>query len=326
MSIDAPSPRPAGPVPGLFNRQTINFIIATSGIGKTKFLLNQLENYATGGGFLNYAPPATGPEQMGMIVCSRKKKDIERTLTPYPFLSNPNQFPIVMWKPEDGVPDYTNLVKAYEGLHQYLVEGNKVKFLIIKNIQFLLTSGKILEIKAVKDFCVSLHQFCEDKEVTIVGTTGMPKMKSTEIYPQLSDRIPGGGIWAPELNTLIGVEWTKLYRPVELRPPVRKITVQLQEGPAEIHWGKFGADGRMDVSPDYIPVDDPSATEQLFLDRLEKAAAETTFKPAKFKEWAEEWKVDPKTVTLWATEAIRQGILRREGNTNRLIYIKCPIQ
>lgn len=323
MSVP-PSSRTPGPVPGLFESHTINLIIGTSGAGKTQFLLNQLENYGTGGGFLNHAAPPSGPVQLGMLACNRAEDDIQHSLVKFPFLSDQQNFPYAMWEPEESLSDSDNFHAAYDKLNSYIVEARRpVRLLIIENLQALMTSGKILDTKLVKEFCNSLRVFCRARGVTIIGTVGTPKMKGTECYPQLADRIPGANCWASEMATLMGVERIKLHRPAELRPAGRKIIVQTSDAPDEVHWGKFLENGKLDVSPDHIPIDDAeNDTEKFFDAKLAAAKPGTEFKVKDLVGWGEEIKVGPRTVERWATKRTEDGALKRTGHANKLRYIK----
>jgi hypothetical protein len=313
--------RPLGPVPGLFERHSVNLIIGTSGAGKTQFLYNQLENYGTGGGFLNYSGT---PVQMGLLACSRTETDIFHSLQKFPFLSDQRNFPYQMWSTSPEHDDYENLQAAYDLLNASLPESQRpVRLLVVENFQQLMSSGKILDTQEVMKFCSALHRFCRNRDVTIVGTVGTPKMKGSECYPQLADRIPGANCWASEMNSLIGVERTKLHRSPETRPGERRIIVQTENAPDTVHWGKFMEDGRMEVSPDYIPVDEIESPADKFLDeKLTAAAAGAEFRKKDLERWAAEKSISTRTLERWTAKRVQDGLLVRIGQTRNARYRK----
>ena len=336
MNAQRPT-RPLGPVPGLFNRQSINLIIGTSGSSKTPFLLNQLENYLSGGGFLDYAASPNGPVQMGLIAGAGTQDNILDVLADFSLLDDQSKFPFEVWN-GGAIPDHEHetkfdakadsrsdldaLNRIYDKLNSLLPPAKRpIKLLIIEDFQSLMTSGDTHKIKAVKEFCRNMHEFCQKRDVTIIGTVGTGKAKTYESYPQVADRIPGSHCWGAEMDTLIAIELVDLHKQPESRAEIRRIIVKTRKAPIAVHFGGF-QDGRLVVSPSYIPVDAPSPTEAQLDAKLGAVTSGQEMKKRDFLAWAKEMNISDATLERWISKQIDMGTLQREGKANKTVYKK----
>jgi hypothetical protein len=312
--------RTLGPVPGLFERQSINLLVGSSGSGKTRLLLSQLEDYAAGKGFLGYPHPEnTQPVQLGIITCTRSLNDILHTVAQFPLLSSQQTFPIEFWNPGASDLEYDALKETYERLSSAI--GRPAKFLIIEGLQALMLTNKPNDSKLAKDFCSNLHKLCAEKDVTILGTVGTAKMKRGDYYPLLSDRVFGAAVWAQEANTLIGIERTDLQMPVGIRPSIRRVIVQVQDAREKVLYADFDPEGRLSVV-NVEQIDEKASTDAMMDTRLESEKPGTTFKRVQFIEWGEEIGIKETRVKEWISSRILLGFLQRQGNTKNVTYLK----
>jgi hypothetical protein len=323
---------PSGVVPGLFDRCSVNLLIGGSGSGKTHLLFSQLSLYAEGKGFLRYGvDPETTPDspsfvplrpvQLGLLGCIHDYDHFFYTAAKFPGLANPRVFPIRMTTSKDETElDIDNLERAYLQLSD--AAGQPIKFLIVEGFQYLLSSGKLSDSKLVRDFCLNVAGFCQEKDLAILGTAGSAKMKRGESYPLLGDRIFGGAAWSQGARTLLGIEQIDLHRPAEERRSVRKIAIQVRGGTQRHLYADFDEDGRLSLVP--TPTE-ALAGSQAYLDLDRKLEAEnsgTKFTREQLFSWGEEISVTDRTVERWIASRVEVGFLVRVGATRPATYQK----
>lgn len=312
--------RPQGPVPGLFDRQSINLIIGTSGTAKSPFLLHQLEKYISGGGFLDYAGCSDGPVQMGLIGCAGTEGKIHNDLAAFPLLNDQSKFPFEMWKPNESETEFDALTRTYETLNSLLPAAQRpIKLLIIDDFQSLMTAGDVSKIKYVKDFCRAVHEFCRKQDVTIIGTTGSGKAKTHECYPQMADRIPGANCWGAEMDSLIVLELIDLHKQPEGRTETRRIIVKTRSAPIAVHFAGF-VDGRLEVSPSFIPVAEPSPEQTRLEANIAALKSTDVLRREDIVRWCVEAGMTDSMIERWIADQVKDGVLVREGKANRTRY------
>ena len=317
--------RPVGPIPGLLHRQSVNLLVGSPSSGKTLLALSQLEEYAAGKGFLGY--PAEGdytPVQLGVISATRTLNDMLHSVQPFPLLSSQSVFPIEAWNSGDTeISELDTLNRIYSKLSETTPQHRPVRLLLVEGIQSLMQTGKVNDNKQVKDFCVRLHRFCESRDVTILGTVGTAKMKKGDYYPLLADRVFGAATWAHESKTFLGIEQIDLHRPISLRPSIRRVIIQVPDGPGRVLYTDFDDDGRLRVLTEEAS-DQTSSTEQGLDDQLAQEKEGAEFRRQELNEWGDNLStpVSPRTVQRWIDSRVELGFLQRKGSTRSLTYMK----
>lgn len=317
--------RPVGPIPGLLHRQSVNLLVGSPSSGKTLLALSQLEEYAAGKGFLGY--PAEGdytPVQLGVISATRTLNDMLHSVQPFPLLSSQSVFPIEAWNSGDTeISELDTLNRIYSKLSETTPQNRPVRLLLIEGIQSLMQTGKVNDNKQVKDFCIRLHKFCETRDVTILGTVGTAKMKKGDYYPLLADRVFGAATWAHESKTFLGIEQIDLHRPISLRPSVRRVIIQVPDGPARVLHVDFDDDGRLKVLTEAV-IDEQTATNEALDDRLAQEKDGAVFRRRELDEWGEQLPVPvgAKTVERWIMGRVGEGFLEKRGHTRSVTYHK----
>jgi hypothetical protein len=233
-------------------------------------------------------------------------------------------FPIEAWSPgETEISELDTLNRIYTKLSETTPQNRPVRLLLIEGIQSLMLSGKANDNKEVKDFCVRLHKFCESRDVTILGTVGTAKMKKGDYYPLLADRVFGAATWAHESKTFLGIEQIDLHRPISLRPSIRRVIIQVPDGPGRVLYVDFDEDGRLRALTEEVS-NQTTSTEQALDDRLAQEKEGAEFRRQELNEWGEALPepVSPRTVQRWIESRIELGFLQRKGSTRSLTYMK----
>lgn len=326
---------PFATVPGLFARRSINIIVGDSKTGRMRLALTNLNTYADPDSsiFLDHA--ISHPVSLGCILCMRDK---DRTLNDLSTMGLENLkhlgttpgggFPVFRWlasEAETSEPLHL-LELPYKSLYMdkdHTMEiGPKPNFLLIENLQSLLPSGNTSNEKEVTVFLDLLRQFCNEKDVTILGTVGTPK--ATKGYSHCQ-RIKGTGLWSEGTDTLISLEEVRassangltrseanLYRKLTIIPPGR---------PRITKWVRFNVeDGRLLTTESPQPNGDIGIP--MLYQMLSLQEAGTTFTRATLQEWGMQAKAGERTVDRWIGECVKGGQLRKDGYAATTLYTK----
>jgi hypothetical protein len=243
-------------------------------------------------------------------------------------LTRPGVFPVVSWRPsrsDDNEPLHP-LKVPYDQLVNLNVCPAPPKFLLIENLQSLLPSGEVAKQKDVASFMDQLREFANDRDCTILGTVGTPKMLKGQGYPSLPERILGCIQWAEGADTLIGVD--------EVLPTTRnglgrqdaawyrKITVMPAGAKGFVLCHRFMADGRL-VPCDWPEEGTGNVTGQPVLEaRLADEREGRRFSPGDFYAWGMQARLSERTVRRWISAAVEAGLLVKEGQGPLTGYVK----
>jgi hypothetical protein len=326
-----PSPPPLNSpyatVPGLFARRSINLIVGDSKTGRMRLALTNLNTYADPQTpiFLDYA--VSFPYRLGCILCMENKDQTLNDLTVMG-LDNLKRlgtmpgsaagFPIIRWSAAEA--------ESSEPLHllevPYRALRSRPQFLLIENIQSLLPSGNTNNEKEVAVFLDRLRRFCDENDVTVLGTVGTPK--ATKGYSHCQ-RIKGTGLWSEGIDTLISLEEVRaaaangltqgeasLYRRLTIIPPGQ---------PRKTQWVRFNVvDGRLLTCA--APQPSGSMGMQMLYRLLSLEEVGKRFTRRDLHAWGMRAGVGEHTVDRWSSECIKGGQLRKEGYAATTVYTK----
>lgn len=261
--------------PALFAPQSVNLLFGSTRVGKTTMLLAQLDQYLSepGAPFLGFTLPADAvPAQCGAIIATRDKEAYWRKIDQMnlPAIADRFHFPIVEWRPE-GADIEAELSAHWAKLNESCERA--VEFLVIENLQGLLdrAGGSRNSPNDVANFYRQLRAFARDKNCTILGTAGCPKLRTVDRFQFTADRIYGSNEWGVQADTLISVDQLDTNRAEELRRTPRKlfivdsaVTPDVAEHRSKpvLTWVDFNAEGKL------VVVGDPDAWGGADADRV----------------------------------------------------------
>ena len=320
---------PIATVPGLFRRRSVNLIVGRSKIGRMRFALTQLNLYADLGSprFLERAVETV--VQLGCVIGAQADQMLhDLRAMGLENLTRPGAFPIVSYRASRA--DESEPLHPLKVPYEQLVRSNfcpaPPQFLLIENLQSLLPGGDAAKEKEVAGFMDQLHEFVEERDCTILGTVGTPKMLKGQGYASLPERIKGCTQWAEGADTLIGLdeihatagngltrEGAKRYRKVSVMPA----------GAQEFQLcSRFEQDGRL-VLCEWPEGRIWSVTGQPVLEaRLLAEREGKKFNRGDFHEWGMQADVSERTVDRWIAAAIKAGLLVKEGAGPLTGYVK----
>jgi hypothetical protein len=330
-SPTSPSPLYAATatVPGIFRRRSVNLIVGKSKIGRMRFALTQLNAYADQQVPTFLDQPVTTPVQLGCVIGAQADQLLhDLRAMGLENLTRPGVFPVVSWRPsraEDSEPLHP-LKVPYGQLVGSSFCPAPPRFLLIENLQSLLPSGDATRPKEVASFMDQLQEFAQDRDCTILGTVGTPKMLKGQGYASLPERILGCIQWAEVADTLIGIEGitatprnglgkeeAKRYRRVVIMPA----------GSQEFQvCSRFEPDGRL-VLCGWPENKVWSATGQPTLEaRLGAEREGKRFESDEFYRWGMQAELSERSVRRWIAAAVGAGLLIREGQGPLTVYVK----
>lgn len=196
-----PEPEPKSAQKGksdLFPRKRVHLIGGTSGAGKTTLLLQWLSAWMKGGSALGFKE--TIP-LMKWVSYDRGPEDFQETCDRIgvdPKLFN-------FYAPPANT--FANSLKA--DLAGWLDREKQVKLLVIEGIQVKTPQGKINDMTTVATFMRGLGEFCESRDLTIIGTIHAAKTHEGDRYTNPRQRLAGSVAWAGFASTVIIVEETQ---------------------------------------------------------------------------------------------------------------------
>lgn len=328
--IPAPAPlfSPYAIVPGLFARRSINVIVGDSKTGRFKLALTNFNSYADPARSLFLDYPVQNPVRLGCILCF---KDRDQTVNNFRAMGLDNlartgTFPIMRWHSSDETEALHPLVGPYRALQMADPKQGRFhdipppNFILIENLQLLLSSGNSSGEKEVAVFLDLLRKFCNENDVTILATVGTPK---TGVYSHCQ-RIKGTGLWADGVDTIISLEEVKgnpsngLSR--EMAENYRKLTIIPPGQPRIRQWARFQMNGRLCLvrEPEARMVTGPEMLYKLLGDEGEGKM----FTRGDFMAWGTKSDVGERSVDRWIGECVAGGVLRREGHRGATRYVK----
>jgi hypothetical protein len=252
--------------PALFAPQSVNLLFGSTRVGKTTLLLAMLDQYLSDAGspFLGYPLPAGSvPAQCGAIIATRDTASYRRKINQMvlPAISDHWHFPIAEWNPV-GVDIVAELIAHWARLSEEC--ERPVEFLVVEHLQGLLDSvgGSRNSPNDVRNFYRQLREFARDKNVTILGTAGCPKLKAVDRFQQSPDRIYGSTEWGAQTDTLISIDQLDVRKDEELRRTPRRVYIADHALPSDavenrsravLTWVDFNDEGKL------VVVGDPDA-------------------------------------------------------------------
>jgi AAA domain len=313
-------------VPGLFIRQSVNLLVGHGGAGKTKLILNNLNHYIEGRGFLGYglgpealpiipenAQALLDPEQVGMICCTQSLRTWKKKFQPYPSLAK--HCPLVVLSRTMNIE---TLIEAYKELRSFCARS--VRFLVIEGIQHLIGQQKYSDPFPVRDLYISLQAFCEEYDVTILGTVGSPKANMLTNYPRLGDKIYGGITWGQETELLIGIE------ELNENASLRRIVIRHRDAMRRILYADFDAESILHLVEREEGVPEGTPSEQKLAECLAAAASGDELTWDLFYDWGTKVGVSKATVKRWVGKQAKGVHLEKVGNTRPTTYKKPFVQ
>lgn len=316
-------------VPGLFRRRSVNLVVGKTKVGRMRFALTQLNLYAAlvEPRFLRCL--VTAPVQLGCVIGSQADQLLfDLRAMGLENLTRPGAFPVVSYRPSraDDAEPWHPLKIPYEQLIRSSFCPSPPKFLLIENLQSLLPEGDPSRPKEVAKFMDQLQEFAEERDCTILGTVGTPKMLKGQGYGSLPERILGCIQWAEGADTLIGVDplvgSAKNGLSREDAKGYRKLTV-MPAGAQEYQLcARFEQDGRLEVC-DWPEGGAWSVTGQAVLEaRLAKEREGRRFTGEEFYGWGMQEGVSERSVRRWRVAAVGAGLLVQEGAGAATVYVK----
>ena len=320
---------PTATVPGIFRRRSVNLIVGKSKVGRMRFALTQLNEYAdlAQSRFLNQAVAA--PVPLGCVIGAQADQLLyDLRAMGLENLTRPGVFPVVAYRPsrlDDAEPMHP-LKVPYEQLLNLSSCSAPPKFLLIENLQSLLHEGDANRSKDVARFMDQLQEFTQERDCTILGTVGTPKMLKGQGYGSLPERILGCTQWAEGADTLIGIDpvlaTVKNGLGKDEARRDRKVTV-LPAGAEEFQLcSRFEMDGRLVPCPwpegrTWCVTGQPVMEARLGGEREGKK-----FKPGDFYAWGMQAGLGERTVRRWLGAAVEAGLLVKEGQGPLTGYVK----
>jgi hypothetical protein len=317
-------------VPGLFRRRSVNLIIGKTKIGRMRFALTQLNDYARPGESMFLRREVITPVQLGCIIGAQADQLLfDLRAMGLENLTRPGAFPVVGYRPsraDESGESLHPLKVPYEQLVCSNFCPEPPRFLLIENLQSLLPGGDSSRPKEVAEFMDRLQEFAQERDCTILGTVGTPKMLKGQGYGSLPERILGCIQWAEGADTLIGIDplvasakngltkdEAKRYRKVAVMPA----------GAQEFQLcGQFEQDGRL-VLCDWPENKVWSVTGQPTLEaRLAREREGRRFTAEEFYAWGMQEDLSDRTVRRWRAAAVGAGLLVQEGSGTATAYVK----
>jgi hypothetical protein len=192
-----PEPPAAQKDKTLFPRKRVHLIGGTSGAGKTSLLLQWLDAWKKGRSALGFREDI--PE-LAWISYDRGKEDFQETCARLNV--NPKDFNF--YAPPANT--FSNALKADLASWLDRPEFKGAKLLIIEGIQVKTPQGKINDMTTVATFMRGLGEFCEQRDLTIIGTIHAAKTHEGDRYTNPRQRLAGSVAWAGFASTVIIIE------------------------------------------------------------------------------------------------------------------------
>lgn len=124
----------------------------------------------------------------------RTPASLQRSLDKHQILT---RFPTVFLTPTDA-HDPNNIIRLASNAVPDL------RLIVLDSISLLCPNSR--DNANLTNSLLGLKAFCAANNVTIIGVASAPKAKANERYPNVRDRISGGGAWSQLAETMISVE------------------------------------------------------------------------------------------------------------------------
>ena len=200
-------------------RNRIHLLGGISSSGKTRFAVPALNDWSMGIPFLG---EESYPVPWGIVACDRPLRDVHDSLES---MGLPKDcVPIVPAFGKHSIPKFKIMESIRDrGLHLVFWEG------------FDMMVRRPNDPYEVKEFLSEVSGYCDDYDLTVLGSVGVPKMKPNETYENPRQLIGGSTIWerATSTNLIIAPETP------DIDNPGRLIYVCLKNAPSFVMGGKF---------------------------------------------------------------------------------------
>lgn len=180
----------------LMPRREVHLVGGAPGVGKTTWLLDFMMRWMTGDSFfdLKYR---SHPCAWLYVTGDRSKAENIRTMVRMQI--QPKKIPLTK-----------EALKRDEPLRGYLERLKnahpEVELFVIEGLQSFTPKGKINDYDVVARFLNDLTDFCQKRNVTIIGVVHSSKKKKQDFYESPRERLMGSAAWSAYSNCCILVE------------------------------------------------------------------------------------------------------------------------
>lgn len=275
-------------------RGEVHLLAGPTWVGKTRFLLPLIANWARGEdvfGKKSYPGPYV------YAACDRTMTSIERTLEGLGLLGEIG--PII---------NRVN-TKPLGGLHpeNLLTEGLislDTKLLVIEGLARLVPKGKLIDYNVVGEFLEVLTEFCQDYNMTIIGTVHATKVKKGQEIVNPRERILGSTAWGAYSDTIMILDSVEGADPKDNR---RILYLYPRNAPGEKHLYTFDEKGRLIRSGQVT--EDLSGLDMALVGYGPGIGIPTHM----IVEWGEGLGMSRSTVMRWIKDRVDEGVIERMG-------------
>lgn len=313
MTNPTSSSLPEGyPITSLLARNSLNMLCGAPFSGKTTLLAHEVSRYLRDGTlFGSQAPtdPAGTPflARVGYVICDRIALD---SLPIFPA-----SIPIV-GRRTSGPRALDSRLTTLQSLYEEFPEP-RPQLLIVDGLQSIMPSGKIMDMVEVTRWCFDLGQWCQENDVTILGTASTPKVKPGEPTYALHDRICGSIAWALSMHLILVLDYADQRSDQEIAQArsergSMRILYRLRHdhsSPPPLYYD-FDSTGAFDP----VATPDPPHTEaewKLALIAMAEQHAGEAIRTAQIIEWAASLGVSRPTAERWIVEMTLTGRMER---------------
>lgn len=216
----------------IFPVKTVNLIAGASGVGKNTLMLQIQEEWTAARLVFGY--PST-PAPFCFVACDQPLATLRDQMRQLGI--DPADVPHISLTACTKRDD-RNLESALQFARGVRPQA---KVLFIDGFASLC-SGRINDAKDVTNFLIDASRFCQEENVTIIGTVPSSKAREGEGYTSPRDRIAGSVMWSAGAHTKIVIEQTHANR---VSDPFRTVFLYARGLPPRTMQYQFDADGHL---------------------------------------------------------------------------------
>lgn len=264
----------------------IHLVSGPSGVGKTTFLLQLLNDWAAGADVLGRK---SFPVPFCFMSCARGRDETADIISRCDLSSIPPESLVTL--PRDrSLPEDVSIEAALR-LAKTRVPG--LKLLVLDSIG-VLCRGRITEHNIVADFLRKVHDICTHEHLTIIGTG--PHGKDAQGEPR--SRFLGSVAWGEHASTMVVLEGKEDSQD-------RIVRVMGAGFAPETHIYELGDDGK------FILANDESAGFGGLDMHLGKLQPGEEFETSTAFGWAKTMDLSRATLNRWLSQRLTDGIIER---------------
>jgi RecA-family ATPase len=275
---------------GWFPLGEVSLVAASSGIGKTTWMIQVLNNMVHGERVFGHNAKLRGYR---IVLHDRSEGSFRRTLKRM-HLSDEIQKNVIRLTHEQQIADPQAIIA------QIIERNPDAEIIFIEGLDMWASDPN--DMRVVSRLVDDLQRLAEQKHVAIIASLGCPKQKPKDRYQLQRDSVFGSSAWGRKTETIVFLELSDLKNP---NSP-RRCFVMPRNGKTEEYTLTF-ENGVLTETVLSTPVPIEAISESKFKKYLD------TLEPGTHLKWSVETGISKATFYRGANDAVEQGLAFRQN-------------